>query len=125
MQQRYRLGLRAAGRLLLVHLNSERTVEAVRQDGSFAEKQRSYRALVFLVQLERLIADACETPAADEGRQPTPIARRRLPGPAKAAVRVERCAARAVLVGSGVADCLALVPCSRCPTRTISKSYGR
>jgi hypothetical protein len=37
--------------LLVVHLNSERTAEHVRQDGSFAEKQQSYRALLFLVQL--------------------------------------------------------------------------
>ena len=37
-----------AALLLLVHLNSERTVEPVRQDGSFAEKQQSHRALLFL-----------------------------------------------------------------------------
>ena len=36
-----------------VHLNSERTVEPVRQDGSLAEKQQSHRALLFLVQAER------------------------------------------------------------------------
>lgn len=39
----------AVGLLLFVHLNSERTVEPVRQDGSFAEKQQSYRAHLFLV----------------------------------------------------------------------------
>jgi hypothetical protein len=40
--------------LLPVHLNSERTVEPVRQDGSFAEKQQSHRALLFLVPSGRL-----------------------------------------------------------------------
>ena len=35
--------------LVVVHLNSERTLEPVRQDCSFAEKQQSHRALLFLV----------------------------------------------------------------------------
>jgi hypothetical protein len=40
----------ALDRLLrYVHLSSERTLEPVRQDGSFAEKQQSHGALLFLV----------------------------------------------------------------------------
>ena len=39
--------------LVFVHPSSERTLEPVRQDGSFAEKQQSHPALLFLVQGER------------------------------------------------------------------------
>jgi hypothetical protein len=43
-----------AGRLLVfVQLSSKRTVEPVHQDGSFAEKQQSHPALLFLVQGQR------------------------------------------------------------------------
>jgi hypothetical protein len=40
---------RAPRLLVLVHCGSERTLEPVRQDGSFAEKRQSYRAHLFLV----------------------------------------------------------------------------
>jgi len=38
--------------LLLVHLSSDRTVEPVRQDSSFAEKQESHPALLLVVRRE-------------------------------------------------------------------------
>ena len=40
--------------LVFVHLNSERTLEPVRHDGSFAEKQESYPALLVVVRLESI-----------------------------------------------------------------------
>jgi hypothetical protein len=43
--------------LLLVQLSSERTVEPVRQDSSFAEKQESHPALLLLVLSGRLRRD--------------------------------------------------------------------
>jgi hypothetical protein len=49
-QSRVAMALGPVSRLLVVvHLNSERKIESVRQDGSFAEKQQSHRALLFLV----------------------------------------------------------------------------
>jgi hypothetical protein len=42
--------------LLVVHLGSARTVEPVRQDSSFAEKQKSHPALQFVVQTEHATA---------------------------------------------------------------------
>ena len=39
--------------MLLVHLSSERARKAVRQDGSFAEKQESPVALLVVVPIER------------------------------------------------------------------------
>jgi hypothetical protein len=43
--------------LVVVHLNSERTAEHVRHDGSFAEKQQSHRALLFLIPSRHEIFD--------------------------------------------------------------------
>jgi hypothetical protein len=44
--------LRAARLLRFVQLSSERTLEPVREDSSFAEKQESHRALLVVVQLD-------------------------------------------------------------------------
>jgi hypothetical protein len=47
--------------LVFVHCGSERTLEPVRQDGSFAEKRQSYRAHLFLVRRGRLLSVGGDT----------------------------------------------------------------
>jgi hypothetical protein len=49
--------LRAARLLRFVHLSSQGTVEPVRQDGCFAEKQEPHPALVLIVRDERLTCE--------------------------------------------------------------------
>jgi len=70
-------GSRASCRPLLrfVHLNSERTAEHVRQDGSFAEKQQSHRALLFLVPSGRERRTGGDVRIRERSSQPVPSPR--------------------------------------------------
>jgi hypothetical protein len=63
---------------LIVQLSSERTLESVRQDSAFAEKQDSHPALLVVVPSERERSNRRHAPArvdarvfvADDGREP-------------------------------------------------------
>jgi len=62
--------------LVVVHLSSERTLEPVRQDSSFAEKQESHPALLVVVpsgRLTKVVRDACPSQATQKQSRIVPL----------------------------------------------------